>query len=270
MITMILNFLSKKQVYTPIITIILGYLLYRLIKNALEKLMHETDNAYNNKKRKTVIELSSNIAKYIIIIIGCIIILQAYGIDTASIIAGLGVLSAVVGLAFQDTLKDLIAGVTIILENYYIVGDYVKYKDFTGEVTVIGLKSTKIRNCYGETLILANHNVNEIINLSQTKQSIFIPITIAYEEEITVVEKAIKNILPKLEKVKNVIPSSATYLGVDELSASSVNYLIKINCTQDKQWQVKRDCLAIIKDELDKNNIKIPYPQIEVHNGKNI
>ena len=83
-------------------------------------------------------------------------------------------------------------------------------------------------------------------------------------------ENVIKEILPLLNKIKYVTSNSASYLGVDELADSSVIYLIKLESLQDQKWQVKRDALKIIKKEFDRNNIKIPYPQIEVHNEERL
>ena len=263
----IIFFLCNKEIYVPIVTIILALIVNKIIKKAISKIMVSGKTNYDIKKRKTIIELVSNFAKYFVFVIAAIIILQTYGIDTASIIAGLGVASAVIGLAFQDTLKDFISGVTIILENYYIVGDIIKYKDFTGEVSSLGLKSTKIKNANGEILTLANRNVSEIINLSQTKATILMTIPIAYEEPISKVEKALSKALEEIIKLPNIDIKNTSYLGVDALADSSVNYLIKISCVQEKKWEVKRASLKIIKNILDQEKIKIPYPQIEVHNG---
>lgn len=262
--------IKTKQVYVPVISFILGYLFCKLINAGLNKMFRPGKSDYEAKKRKTAQKLISNITKYIIVVIVVIIDLDAYGFDTASIIAGLGVASAVIGLAFQDTLKDFICGVTIILENYYVVGDYVTYNGFTGEVVELGLKSTKIRNAAGETMIVANRNIVEIINLSQERANVILKPTVAYEESTEKVEKVINELLPKLNKINMVINNSATYLGVDNLGDSAVTYAIKVTCKQDNQWQVKRDALKIIKDEFEKNNIKIPYPQLEVHHGQDI
>ena len=64
--------------------------------------------------------------KYFIAAVSAIMILNIYGVDTTSIIAGLGVAGVVIGLAFQDALKDIISGINIIMDNYYVVGDLVK------------------------------------------------------------------------------------------------------------------------------------------------
>ena len=268
----ILKIIITKQVYTPIIAIFLGIIACKGINSALQKMLKLNDgkNSYEHKKKRTIIDLCSNIFKYVIIVIVAIIILDAYGIDTKSIIAGLGVLSAVLGLALQDTLKDFVGGVSIILENYYVVGDYVTFGNFTGEVIELGLKSTKIKNFNGEILILANRNVNQVINLSQAKQNIFLEVSVAYEEATEKVENSLKKIIPEIEKISYVVKKSVAYLGISSLGDSAVTYLLKIQSIPDRQWQVKRDALRIIKNTFEEDNIKIPYPQIEVHHGQDI
>ena len=103
-----------------------------------------------------------------------------FGVDTSSFIAGLGVASVVIGLALQDALKDIIGGINIILDNFYVVGDYVKYGDFTGQVISFGLKSTKIKDFNGNVMVVSNRNIDEIINLSQDKHVILLNIPTCY------------------------------------------------------------------------------------------
>lgn len=265
----ILEILFKPRVYVPILAITIGYFIYRIIKSGVKRaLEYGSKSAYETKKRKTIVELSSNVIKYIIVVIVGIIILETYGIDTKSIIAGLGVFSAVIGLAFQDTLKDFISGITIILENYYIVGDYVTINGFTGEVIELGLKSTKLKNFDGDILAIANRNVTQAINLSQTRSIVYLKLDVAYEEPVEKTEKVLNMLIPEFEKIQYVMKNSVKYLGVDTLNDSSVRYMVKIECVQDKQWQVRRDALRLVKMTFDREDIKIPYPQIEVHNGK--
>ena len=266
-----IKFIGNKEVYGPILTILVAYVIYNIIKNALNKaISYRKKDGFEEKRRKTVVVLITNVIKIITWIIVILIILNIYKIDTTSVLASLGVASAVLGLAFQDTLKDVIAGITIILENYYIVGDYIKYKDFMGEVVSFGFKSTKIKNFNNEIMTISNRNISEIINLSQEKAAVVINIPVAYEEDTEKVEKAIDTVLKKIANDKEVLNDTCTYLGVNELDSSSVNYMIRFLCDHDKQWSNKRKALRIIKQELDKQGIKIPYNQIEVHNGKSI
>jgi len=118
-------------------------------------------------------------------------------------------------------------------------------------------------------LIVANHNINTIINASQKKANLYIEIDTAYEEKCSKVEKVLNSVIEEAIKEK-LIYEDSTYLGINDLGASSVKYLINIHCNQTERYNVKRLMLKKIKLAYEKNNIKIPYNQIEVHHGQDI
>ena len=259
--------LKENQLLKSLIIVLAGIILYNVIKIFIRCIIKNGNSSYEKKKRKTLVKLLENVFKYIIFIFAILYILEVYGIDTKSLIAGIGVAGVVLGLALQDFLKDLISGLSIILDNYFVVGDIVEYDGFTGEVVEFGLKSTKIQAYSGETFVIANRNIDKIKNLSQKSASLFIKVPTAYEEKQekvkTVLEEAVKEIIRRTDA-----DEQSEYLGIDEFSESSIQYVIKIHCSQDKRIKVKRESLAIIKEMYDKNKVKIPYNQIEVHNAK--
>ena len=89
-------------------------------------------------------------------------ILDVYGIDTKSILASLGVFTAVLALALQDILKDFVAGITIMLEGQYRIGDTITVNSFKGEVISLTLKTTRVKAYTGEIKIFANRNISEV------------------------------------------------------------------------------------------------------------
>ena len=266
----IFNFVKSPKFYGPIIAILVAYIIYLIIDNIINKASIKGRNELEKKKRKTVILLAKNIIKYLLVIIVFLIILNIYGVNTNSLIAGLGVIGAVIGLAFQDALKDIIGGINIILDNYFVVGDLVCFSDFTGTIMEFGLKSTKIQNAKGEVLILANRNIDKIINLSQKKCAILLTIPTAYECDHKKVEKVLKSVLTKIKKEDDVSENDTEYLGIDSFAGSSINYLIRIKCKQGTQFAIKRLALKYIKEAYEENDLKIPYDQIEVHHGSDI
>ena len=258
-----------KKVLGMAIVIIVAVVLIITFNKAISKTLVKGKSVYEIKRRKTIIELFESIFKYIIWIIAGFIILEFFGVDTKSLLTSLGVAGIVLGLALQDTAKDFISGISLILENYLAVGDVVTYNNFTGEVIDIGLRVTKIKSANGEVMIVANRNIDTIINASQKKSNIYIEVDTAYEEKNSKIEKVLKGVIEEAIKDEIILPDSA-YLGVNELGASSVKYLVKINCNQDKRYTVKREILGRIKIAYEKNKIKIPYNQIEVHHGQDI
>ena len=119
-------------------------------------------------------------------------ILEIYGVDTKGIVASLGIAGVVLGLALQDTAQDLMSGIKIILDNYYVVGDTITINNFMGEVIEVPLQSTKVKSYDGEVLIFSNRNVDSVINLSQARAGVKVIVPTAYEEKTEKVEKSIK------------------------------------------------------------------------------
>ncbi len=265
----ILSFLSKKEIYGLAIIIFSGLVVYNLGSKLIEKIINNGKTAYEKKKRNTIVKLLSNIAKVIVYILVIFFILDLYGVNTSALFTSLGVVSALVGLALQDTLKDIISGIDIILNNYFVVGDIVTYNDFTGEVIEMTLKATKIKKATGEVMVIANRNINQIINISQKKANVVIDIPTSYEIKTAKVEKTIAKIITEAKKIKGVHDESK-YLGISSFGDSAVNYTISIICSQENQWQIKRDVLKIIKDTYEQDKITIPYQQIEVRSNEKL
>ena len=96
-----------------------------------------------------------------------------------------------------------------------------------------------------------------------------IDIPTAYEAKTERVEKTIAKIITEIKKLEG-IKKEPKYLGISSLDDSCVKYTISIICPQDNQWQIKRDALKIIKTYYEKDKIKIPYNQIEVHHEQEI
>lgn len=265
----ILKFLSKKEVYGTLLIIGITLIIYRIINLLLDKIVIKGKDKLDKKRRKTIINIFKNVIKYVLFIFMVIFLLNLYGVDTTSVITGLGIVGVVLGFALQEALKDIISGISIIFDDYFVVGDIVEYDGFTGTVIEFGLKTTKIKKATGEVMILANRNIDKITNISKERATLLLSIPTAYEEKYEKVEKVLKETLKKAKETYKDI-TETEYLGIDKLNDSSIDYLIKITCHRETQWNIKREILKEIKLAYDKNKIKIPYNQLEVHNGTKI
>ena len=253
----------------PLIYILIGMIVYEFIKGALKRAENKAFTKKHHEKRaKTVSRHILNITKYIIIIIIGIATLSNFGVNVTSIIAGLGITAALIGLAFQDFVKDLISGITIIMEDQYEIGDFIELNGFMGEVVEIGLRTTRVRNYNGKTLIIANHNITEIINYNLAKNIATIEVSVAYEEDLDRVENVISKLSKVLREKYSNIKKDIQIIGVNELDTSSIVYKIGIETSTTDYFSTQRILRREIKQLLEKEKIKIPYQQVEVHNGK--
>ncbi len=258
-----------KYILYPILYIILGIICYKIVKRVIRKILISNENSkIKNHRLETLISLVQNIIKYIILIIVVISIMATYGVNVTSLIAGLGVTTAIVGLAFQDIAKDLITGFSIVTEGQYEVGDTIEVDGFIGEVVFLGLRTTRILNYKGETKIIANHYMDKIINYSLHNSLAIVDVGVAYEEDQDKVVRVLENLSKELDgKIKDA-KGEIKILGINELSDSCIVYRVVLEVETMQHYDVERILRKEIKAAFDKENIKIPYPQIEVHNDK--
>ena len=139
------NFILQEKVIAPIIILLSTWILIKVMKIIVKKIFIKDKKNFIGKKRTTIIELVTNVLKFFVYAIAIMMILEVYGVDTKGILASLGIAGVVLGLALQETVQDLMSGKSIILDNYYVIGDTIRIDDFTGEVVELSLKSTKIK-----------------------------------------------------------------------------------------------------------------------------
>ena len=268
--------LDFSYIIKPIIYIAIGMILYFIIKKALYKFMNrdrKVISTNHKQKVKTLYNLLISIIKYVIVIIVVLACLSTWGINVTSLVAGLGVTSAIIGLAFKDLATDIIAGFSIITENQYEVGDVIEVDGFIGEVIELGLQTTKLKDINtakykGATYIIANRYMDKVINYSQNNSVAIVDVSTAYEEKTSNVEKVLNELIKELNGNVPNSKGEIQLMGIQKLDESSVVYRIMLEVEPNKHYGVERFLRKAIKDKFDKENIKIPYNQIEVHNAK--
>ena len=256
----LINKLDYSKLITTVIIVIISIIIYKIIIFFLTK-GEEKSLVSESKKRKTYLRLIKSIIRYIFIIITVLILLQVYGVNVSSLLAGVGIAGVIIGLAIQDWLKDIIRGSSILSDNYFQVGDIVKYKETEGKVIVIGLKTTKIQDLKTFNIIsIANRNIEEIEVVSKI---INIKVPMPYEVKLDKAEKAMEDIVELAKNCNDV--TDAKYLSVAELADSAIEYMLRVECDPHKKLQVRRDTLRCILVGLEKNGIEVPYKQIDIH-----
>ena len=251
------------RLFSSGIIIIISIIVYNILNNIINS------NRKNSKikfmisnKSETYLKMITSVIRYIILILTVLIVLQINNVNVSSMLAGLGIVSVVIGLAIQDALKDIIRGVSILSDDYFSVGDIVKYDTYEGKVLVIGLKTTKIKSIINQNVIsIANRNIEKIEVVSK---QLDIEVPLSYELSKKEAEKVINIIVEKLKQKKEI--ENCEYRGINKIDESSLNYLIRIWCSPETKPQTKRDSICLIIDTLEENNIEIPYNQIDIHN----
>ncbi len=210
----------------------------------------------------TIVNLLNSFIKWIVVIAVVLLILGAFGVDTATLIASAGILSLIIGLGAQSLVADIIAGLFIVIEGEYQVGDIVIIDDWRGTVKEIGIRTTKIIDAGGNIKIINNSEIKSIINQTQDLSVAKATISIEYGESLPRVELVLRD---NLDNIKQAIPEiieGPFYKGVNALSASSVDLLFLAKCKEEDIYTVQRALNRELKMLFDENGINIPFPQI--------
>ena len=218
-----------------------------------------------NNRAKTVLSLLDGFVKYACAIAIIILILKALGVDTAALVASVGVLTLVVGLGAQPLIADIIAGIFIIFEDEYHVGEIVTINDFRGTVTEIGIRSTKLLDAAGNIKIINNSAIGDVINLSRELSLAVVDCDFPYTVPVEVVENILKNNFEQMAKNIPAIKEGPYYKGVGMFKDSNVTIKIVAKCIEDDRFQVERDMNREYRRLLTENGIDIAFPQVVIN-----
>lgn len=212
----------------------------------------------------TVSRLCCNLIKWVVAIILLIVVLAVWGVDTTALITGAGVLTLVIGLGMQSLIADVVAGLFIVFENEFNIGDIITVDGFRGEVVEMGIRTTKLK-AEGNFKIFNNSDLRKILNQTSEPSVAKAYIDIEYSADLGKVEEIIARCLPEI-KIDGAV-EGITYNGVNTLGASGVQLYFSVKCNEADIFSVQRALNGELKNMFDKNGINIPFNQIVVHNS---
>ena len=186
------------------------------------------------------------------------------GMDSVNLLASAGVLSLVIGLGAQSLIKDIIAGIFIVFEGEFRVGDIVTIHNYRGTVMDIGLRTTKIMAHDGNIKIFNNSDISGVLNMTKETSVAYIKISIEYGQDIDYVEAVLKKELPLLKDKNPKILEEPSCLGVADLGESGVNIAVIARCTENDVRSVNRFLNKEVLQIFYRNGINVPFPNVTV------
>ena len=243
-----------------VLTAVLFWVILRVILGV-------TRRALRRSKRVDagVQQLIVRFTRFLIVALAVVAVLDELGIAVAPFIAGLGIAGIALGFAAQDTVQNLIAGVTILLDRPFHVGDNIELHDTFGTVEEITLRTTRIRTLDNQMAILPNANVisERVINHSMLRAlRVLVPFGIAYKESPQAAREAV---LALTEGDGRLHPDYAPAVVVTELADSSVNMELRLHLRDAKlEVPIRFEYQEKIFDALREAGIEIPFPHLQL------
>ncbi|EPP1394358.1 small-conductance mechanosensitive channel MscS [Klebsiella aerogenes] len=250
------------NIVAAIVILIIGMIVARIVSNTVNRLM------LARKIDATVADFLSALVRYAIIAFTLIAALGRVGVQTASVIAVLGAAGLAVGLALQGSLSNLAAGVLLVMFRPFRAGEYVDLGGIAGtvqNVQNVQIFSTTLRTVDGKIVVVPNGKIiaGNIINFSRepARRNEFI-IGVSYDADIDKVKQLLTAII---ESDDRILRDREMTVRLNELGASSVNFVVRVWSKSSDLQNVYWDVLERIKRDFDANGISFPYPQMDVH-----
>jgi small-conductance mechanosensitive channel len=221
----------------------------------------------------TALPMLNKVLRFVVVGVGVLIALEYMGINIAPLLAGAGVVGLALSLAAKDTLSNLIAGVLLILDRPFQVGDRIelwnapKETGTWGDVVEIGLRATKIRNPDNLIVVVPNNEImrRDIINYTASGSHIRlrIPMTIAYDSNEPLAKKLL---LQAAEETEGVKMDPAPVVIVRSFGPSEVNLQLRVWIDDARRRRAVADLItARVRELFQENGIEIPYPKRDLY-----
>ena len=219
------------------------------------------------KREDTLIKIFNNILRILILVVVVLTILPQVGVNITGLLAGAGVMGIAIGLGARSLIQDFLAGIFIILENEYRIGDVVCLDDTCGLVQDITLRKTVLRNLDGAAHHISNGSIKKASNLSKDFARVNLDIGIAYSSNLEKVIEVVNRVGKELTEDpewKDDILKPPQFNRVNDFADSAIIIKILGETKPLKQWAVAGELRKRLKIAFDKENIEIPFPQVSV------
>lgn len=248
--------------YLILLTYALFFLSRKLRDLLVEKLLGRT--SLNLGARQAV----GTIARYFVLFIGFLVILQTVGINLTTLNVLAGAVGIGVGFGLQNIASNFISGLIILLERPVQVGDRIEVDDVNGKVISIGARSTQIRTNDNVTIIVPNSKFisENVVNWSFSNQSVRfrVPVGVAYDSDLRLVRKLL---LEVADRNPDVLREPRPAVRLIKFGDSSIDLQLWVWTREKLQRKMAfiSDLNFAIWEIFRENNIEIPFPQTDLH-----
>jgi small-conductance mechanosensitive channel len=230
--------------------IIVTFLLLAIIKKYLIKKVAYTGK--DEQHRNTFIGVVFSVIQYLVIVAAVVIVLRLHGVNIFSIVTGLGIMATIIGLALQDTLKDIIAGINIYNSNFYKVGDMVRYNGEECDVKYFSARVTKFQSIFtGSTYTVCNSSITSIEKIKDIK---ILSLEFNFDVDIKKINKAFEKTVEKGKDIENI--KEMSYLGLIYFGQQGAVYGILYKCPAHKDMIARMQLCKILHEEVNKAGVK--------------
>ncbi len=245
-----------KALIISLVIILLASIISRIVKKCIINGVKKVDRLDESTGK-----VFASVSKVFIWIFALLIILDQFGVNTASILTVLGAAGLAVGLAMKDSLSNVAAGLMLLILRPYKAGDYVDCGTVSGTIKMMGLFSTEVETIDGMFIMIPNSVIiaAPVKNYSRNpRRRADIPVGIAYGDSLPDALTALKKLMNENEQI---LQDPAPEVLVSELADHSVNLTLRFWTENGNYWNVYWQIKSQLKGAIEDSGLHIPFPQ---------
>ncbi|MBA2731008.1 MAG: mechanosensitive ion channel family protein [Euzebyaceae bacterium] len=221
-------------------------------------------------RTETVGGVLNSVSTFFVWAIATFLVIGALGFQLGPLLAGAGIAGVALGFGAQRMVQDFLAGIFVILEDQYGIGDIVDLRDSigspgaSGTVEAISLRTTRIRDLEGTVWHVPNGEIRTAGNKSQQWARSLLDIGVAYDTNVDHATGVLKRVADRLWQDQEFGPfiiEEPEVWGLERFDADQVTLRMVLKVQPARQWEVNRELRRRIKDAFDAEGIEIPFPQ---------
>jgi len=206
--------------------------------------------------------LAVRVLKLVVFALAAVLALDKFGVQTAPLVAGIGVAGVGIGLALQGVLSNLVAGLLIIFTKPFRVGEYVELLGVEGQVMTVALFATTLQHSDRSRVVIPNRKiVGEVLHNYGTIRQLSLSVGVSYDTNINQALTVIREILAQNPRV---LKDPAPGVGVTSLADSSVNIAIMPWAAVSDHGAAGGELNKAILETFREKGIEMPFPQREI------
>jgi small-conductance mechanosensitive channel len=269
--------LIARDVLSILLVLILGFVIWQLIKARIDQKLREEMPLANEdaeegggvgSRSATLLMLLRKFIFAVLFVIVALIILSSLGVNIAPLIAGAGVVGLAIGFGSQTLVKDIIAGIFFLVDDAFRVGDYVEAGAAKGTVAQIGLRSMKLRHPRGQVFTIPFGDLKTVTNFSRDYIITKLDFRVRYDADLEKIRKVIKRINKELmqdEEIKRVMLSDIKSQGIREIQESAMILRVKFKTIPGEQFVIRREVFHRVQKAFRDSGIEFADRNVTVY-----
>ena len=255
---------------TILIILLVSFIAYYLLGITTKALsrriqaMDDVEDSELDRRTKTIFRVIHSTGVVIIIGTATMMILTEMGVAITPVLASVGFVGLAFGLGAQTLVKDMIAGLFILIEDQYTVGDVAEIGGITGTVEHMTLRATELRDLYGTVHVIPNGEIRIVANKSRDWSRAIVDVNVTYDEDVDTAVQTLQEIgeaMAQDETMAPLLQEPAMVTGVEGLENWSVRLRIMVKTLPNAQWEVQRYLRRQIRLIFAEKGLELAFPR---------